>query len=669
MEHAADDGSAKSIPRGLVQLLQYHTAKLSRDDGEWMCWGAPYVQMCAVILYVDGFNTLPKSRYEILFEPVIISDPMSPSPNSSPPGQEEDTDPADDPAWSVIRHNHEYFEGIVATLRKAENKETLKILLGMLICKNFEMGNYDSRVRAVVRHIFSIVGLPKEHLFMLESQYMQSTGPYFNQADISTLGSVVTPYRSLQVCAVALSTGVVMYGVGVCTAPAILMALQQLIRTGLMSTSAVQAIVGSGFVDAAGLAHLLVGLPELCSSAVAGTSAVAGLHSASKRMLHRTSPLNQFTLSPLFLPTVRAKQYSDDTNTDTTTTTDGLNRQSCLVLGQKDELGAAACAGHGGDGEDEDIFLNSSLVVIEEVEDTSAEIGLRPVYFLIPGHIGNESDLRDIFGAVSDVEDHAEDDCEGEAAVDKKEESTTPTGVGEKIDAAAEVTIETVLDVVEEDMDKINDLVKETVTGSAVPESAFLTSPHLVRKNWWRRLFPRGEEYILQWERTELADLNKKIRNVLEGKLISHAVNAALAHFALTALWSSFSWANFVLDEIAELDGPWAVALDRSKQAGRMLARLLLSNKFCQIESEEIMHRDGKAHDNHSKGSDGVVIVNGDTFSWDDCAYENIRRGRPVTLIGYSMGARVIYHCLAELDACVPNVVGRGIVENVVLMG
>ncbi|CAM9221456.1 unnamed protein product, partial [Ectocarpus fasciculatus] len=132
--------------------------------------------------------------------------------------------------------------------------------------------------------------------------------------------------------------------------------------------------------------------------------------------------------------------------------------------------------------------------------------------------------------------------------------------------------------------------------------------------------FPRGEEYILQWERTELADLNKKIRSMLEGKLIAHAVSAALSHFALTALWGSFAWGSFVLDEIAELDGPWAVALDRSKQAGRILARLLLSNK-------------------------------------------------PVTLIGYSMGARVIYHCLAELDACVPNVAGRGIVENVVLMG
>jgi hypothetical protein len=39
-----------------------------------------------------------------------------------------------------------------------------------------------------------------------------------------------------------------------------------------------------------------------------------------------------------------------------------------------------------------------------------------------------------------------------------------------------------------------------------------------------------------------------------------------------------------------------------------------------------------------------------------------------VTLVGFSMGARLIFHCLLEL-ARAPNRAGLGIVENVVLLG
>jgi hypothetical protein len=38
-----------------------------------------------------------------------------------------------------------------------------------------------------------------------------------------------------------------------------------------------------------------------------------------------------------------------------------------------------------------------------------------------------------------------------------------------------------------------------------------------------------------------------------------------------------------------------------------------------------------------------------------------------VTLVGYSFGARLIFHCLEELDKAGAD--GRGIVENAVLLG
>ena len=76
-------------------------------------------------------------------------------------------------------------------------------------------------------------------------------------------------------------------------------------------------------------------------------------------------------------------------------------------------------------------------------------------------------------------------------------------------------------------------------------------------------------------------------------------------------------------------------ALDRAVKAGRLLAQLLLANRH---------------------------------------------GGRPVTLIGYSMGARLVFHCLLELSRaaatggidCDPSLAGGGngaIVENAVLLG
>ena len=195
----------ESVPRGLCTLIKYHAAKVARDDGEWSCWGAPYVRMCATILYVYDF-TVPNTRQEVLMDPIVLSDVSE----AESPGDISHVDPS----WNLVRHNKEYFEEIVRNLRNYEHKETLKIVLGLIMSKNFEMGNYDSRVRSIMRNIFGIVKLPLEYLFSLESQYVQCTGPYFNPADISTVGSAVTPFRSLQVCAVALSTGVVMYGVG-----------------------------------------------------------------------------------------------------------------------------------------------------------------------------------------------------------------------------------------------------------------------------------------------------------------------------------------------------------------------------------------------------------------------------------------------------------------------
>jgi len=50
------------------------------------------------------------------------------------------------------------------------------------------------------------------------------------------------------------------------------------------------------------------------------------------------------------------------------------------------------------------------------------------------------------------------------------------------------------------------------------------------------------------------------------------------------------------------------------------------------------------------------------------CSTRGEKGIRPITLIGYGMGARVIFHCLEYL-AEVGGEAGKGIVENVLLIG
>ncbi|CAM9620173.1 unnamed protein product, partial [Laminaria digitata] len=70
-------------------------------------------------------------------------------------------------------------------------------------------------------------------------------------------------------------------------------------------------------------------------------------------------------------------------------------------------------------------------------------------------------------------------------------------------------------------------------------------------------------------------------------------------------------------------DDPWGVVRSRASEAGRLLAAVLLSREA---------------------GS------------------------RPVTLLGYSMGAKVVFNCLEALAAA-PGDRGLGIVENAVMLG
>ncbi|XP_031142490.1 transmembrane and coiled-coil domain-containing protein 4 [Sander lucioperca] len=136
----------------------------------------------------------------------------------------------------------------------------------------------------------------------------------------------------------------------------------------------------------------------------------------------------------------------------------------------------------------------------------------------------------------------------------------------------------------------------------------------------WCSLGECGEQYCLVWESRFLKDLGSAMASLLDG-LVSMVAQEALKYTVLSGIVAALTWPASLLAAASVIDNPWCVCLNRSAEVGKHLAQVLRSRQ------------QGK---------------------------------RPVSLIGFSLGARVIYYCLQELA----NDKGsEGVVEDVVLLG
>ncbi|XP_044067143.1 transmembrane and coiled-coil domain-containing protein 4 [Siniperca chuatsi] len=136
----------------------------------------------------------------------------------------------------------------------------------------------------------------------------------------------------------------------------------------------------------------------------------------------------------------------------------------------------------------------------------------------------------------------------------------------------------------------------------------------------WCSLGECGEQYCLVWESRFLRDLGSAMASLLDG-LVSMVAQEALKYTVLSGIVAALTWPASLLAAASVIDNPWCVCLNRSAEVGKHLAQVLRSRQ------------QGK---------------------------------RPVSLIGFSLGARVIYYCLQELA----NDQGsEGVVEDVVLLG
>uniref|UniRef100_I1P6T2 DUF726 domain-containing protein n=1 Tax=Oryza glaberrima TaxID=4538 RepID=I1P6T2_ORYGL len=153
------------------------------------------------------------------------------------------------------------------------------------------------------------------------------------------------------------------------------------------------------------------------------------------------------------------------------------------------------------------------------------------------------------------------------------------------------------------------------------------------------------ERYILQWESKHIIAVSTAIQDwltssnifsfahlhyqqklliytaIYDSGLAMELMKQGAMRTVLSGLLAAFAWPATLLAATDFIDSKWSVAIDRSDKAGKMLAEVLL------------------------KGLQG---------------------NRPVTLIGFSLGARVIFKCLQELALSSDN---EGLVERVVLLG
>ncbi len=112
-----------------------------------------------------------------------------------------------------------------------------------------------------------------------------------------------------------------------------------------------------------------------------------------------------------------------------------------------------------------------------------------------------------------------------------------------------------------------------------------------------------GELYTVKWESNLLTELCDSIADMALD-VVSGATTQLLKHTAFSTLLSAVVWPFALINLANMIDGTWTLAIERSDEAGKELARSLL---FSQA-----------GH-------------------------------RPVTLVGFSFGGRAIYSCLKEL--------------------
>jgi hypothetical protein len=111
------------------------------------------------------------------------------------------------------------------------------------------------------------------------------------------------------------------------------------------------------------------------------------------------------------------------------------------------------------------------------------------------------------------------------------------------------------------------------------------------------------EYYTVKWESQLIMDVSSSVRDLTKD-VINKGATAALTQTVAATLLIAAALPSSIYATLSSIYGTWALAIERSEAAGKELARSLLFNRA---------------------------------------------GNRPVTLVGFSFGARVTYFCLREM--------------------
>ncbi|TPX56827.1 hypothetical protein PhCBS80983_g04235 [Powellomyces hirtus] len=135
----------------------------------------------------------------------------------------------------------------------------------------------------------------------------------------------------------------------------------------------------------------------------------------------------------------------------------------------------------------------------------------------------------------------------------------------------------------------------------------------------WTVIDGVGDVQALQWEVESLYNLGGALTTMMKSYAIGYLKTEIIKQTVLASLFSAL-WPLGLLKAGKLVDNPWSNAMELAKKAGVVLADVLI---------------------------------------------EKVQGERPITLIGYSLGARVIFYCLEELSR--RN--AYGIVEHAYMFG
>ncbi|CAM9239149.1 unnamed protein product [Pylaiella littoralis] len=120
---------------------------------------------------------------------------------------------------------------------------------------------------------------------------------------------------------------------------------------------------------------------------------------------------------------------------------------------------------------------------------------------------------------------------------------------------------------------------------------------------FWQDKLPHTDQYVLRWESDWLVTLGKSVETIIRS-LSQSAMQETLKYTTLAAIMTSLAWPLALMSLSNMIDADWTIGRERADVAGKILADALL---------------------NREQGC------------------------RPVTLVGTSLGARLIFACLEEI--------------------